>query len=389
MKICFITNNISECGGVQRVLTVVANGLADKHEVSIMMTSPYEISKNVVYSLNNNVKIISDKRTITVKHSFLFLKALRYINRKYIKFQNIEFLRNIYFPNREISNYNDFFKEGRFDVIIGVQARAAAMVSLLDVPGKKIGWMHNNYDAYFNTPNRFQWRQELLYNELLPNLDKLIVLTKWHKENYANGLKKKCYIDNIYNPLSFESAIKSDLNNHRLLFVGRLQYEVKGLELLVEIIKKIKAFYPNVILDVVGDGPDAERFKEKAISEDVITNINMLGMQADVVKYYLNSDVLLLTSKNEAFGLVLTEAMECGVPVISFNTEGPSEIIKNDLTGYIIENFDVDKFVDKLLLLIKNDEIRYKMGYNATKRAKEFSIKNILKKWDTIFCEAN
>lgn len=83
-----------------------------------------------------------------------------------------------YFPPKEIDAFNDYFNSHTFDVVIGVQPRAAALVSALSGSFKKIGWMHSTYDAYFRRSQRFQWRQENLYKKMLPCLDKLVVLTK-------------------------------------------------------------------------------------------------------------------------------------------------------------------------------------------------------------------
>ena len=388
MRICFITNNISEKGGVQRVLSVVANGLSRDNCVTILMTSPEKISSELVYPHNESIQIIRDSRISSASQKYFLNRCVGYINKKVVRFKNITTLKNIFFPKGELKIYNEFFRKHEFDVIVGVQPRAAGMVSLLDTSASKIGWMHNTYDAYFNSPNRYQWRQELLYQKLLAKLDRLIVLTNHDKRQYGTIIENADKVIRIYNPLSFFAEQKSTLMNKKIIFVARLQYEQKGLGYLLEIIKILKKSVPNIQIDIVGDGPDKEQFINEAKKYGVFENLNLIGMVDDVQKYYCESDIFLSTSKYEGFGLVVTEAMECGLPVVSFATEGPSEIIYNGVNGFLIEDFNTEEFAQKVLLLYNDDNKRTAFGTMAQKRAADFAEEKIVRKWNKILVDA-
>ena len=384
MKICFVTNNIADKGGVQRVLSVVANGLSDRYEVSILMTSPSKTAEQHAYQLSKKVTVLMDDSFSKARKKYH--KALGFINKKIVRFHNTNFLREIYFPRREINIYNQFFERHSFDVIIGVQPRAAGIVSLLDTKAAKFGWMHNTYDAYFESPQRYQWRQDYLYKILFGRLDKIIVLTDHDKKEYEKKLNQTNVV-RIYNPLSFTSETKSPLNGEKLVFVGRFQYEQKGLGLLIDVIKNVKREIPNISVDVIGDGPDKKRFIQESIAEGVDMNLNFKGMVDNVQDYYRNGDLFLLTSKYEGFGLVVTEAMECGLPVVSFKTEGPSEIIFDGENGFLIDMFDVAEFAKKVVLLCHDGELRRTMGKNAQRRARDFSVNTIMDQWHSLFVD--
>lgn len=390
MKICFITGDLATIGGVQRVLSVLANGLADKHEVSIIMTSKRDVSNKVCFSLNENISIVREDKLSSGKTEYLLHKAFRFINKKIIKIHSISILKWAYFPRKEIEEFSNYLKEHSFDVVIGVQPRASALVANLSGDFTKIGWMHSTYDAYFRSPMRFQWRQEDLYKELLPKLDKLIVLTDHDKERFGREMAEMS-IERVYNPLSFTSSNKvkteKEIKKVRLLFVGRMLWETKGLDLMLEILSHLKRMKVSFVLQIVGDGPDRERFIKEAENLGVASDIELCGMQKDVLPYYLQNDILILPSRWEGFGLVVTEALECGLPVISFKTEGPVEILNRGLSDCLIEKFDTENFAKKIQELASNGIYRTEISCEASVRAKDFSLETIIARWNDILLD--
>lgn len=111
----------------------------------------------------------------------------------------------------------------------------------------------------------------------------------------------------------------------------------------------------------------------------------MVGQTDNVASYYTEASIALLTSRKEGFGLVVTEAMECGLPVVSFKTEGPSEIIIDGENGFLIEKYDTEAFAKKIILLCNNKKMRYTMGQSAKQRASDFSINVIINEWSSLF----
>lgn len=383
-KVCFVTNNIAEIGGRQRVNTVLANEMAESAdmEVAVLFTDSWESAQKPAYELSSKVRVLWS-REICRGNRDLPYKGIRYINKKIWRINNLKTLQFAYFPPAEVAAYNRFFHENKFDILIGVGTRPGGMLALVEDKSRKIAWLHNSYDTYFRRKNYFQWNQEELYKKLLSRLDTMVVLTDGERTRYQEEMKAPAV--RIYNPLTCFCADKSGLDGKRLIFVGRLKYDLKGLDLLVQILAAVRAKIPDILLTVVGDGDGRERFEREIEQAGLKGNVKMVGNTRDVMQYYTSASAAVLSSRQEGFGLVVTEAMECGLPVISFKTEGPSEIIQDGVNGFLVDNYDVSSFAEKIITLWEKPELRKKMGENAARRAEDFSCKSILGQWKTLF----
>jgi glycosyltransferase involved in cell wall biosynthesis len=112
------------------------------------------------------------------------------------------------------------------------------------------------------------------------------------------------------------------------------------------------------------------------------------GQITEVKREYLQSSLFVLPSRYEGFGLVLIEAMACGLPVVSFDCEnGPRNIIRDGQNGFLVQPFDVDAFAERLLMLMRNEELRQKMGVEAHQSSSQYQIENIALRWKSLFEE--
>ena len=106
----------------------------------------------------------------------------------------------------------------------------------------------------------------------------------------------------------------------------------------------------------------------------------------DIFDKYLEHSMLLLTSCYEPFGLVLPEAMSCGLPVISFDCPyGPADIISDGVDGFLIKNRNINDYVEKICFLIENENIRIKMGQEGILSSQRFKASNIMPQWIQLF----
>ncbi|AGK95884.1 glycosyltransferase family 4 protein [Clostridium pasteurianum] len=390
MKICFIMTNIFSLGGVQRVVSVLSNELIKKNEIDILCISEKPKGNNDLYNLALGINVEFNYSLVkTDIFSKVFRKIIKNINMKTGILNNEYYYKkliNVYFPNKVRENFVKYFNKKQYDIIIGVEGLFSILLGSIkeELNSKVLGWQHNSYDAYLKNPNRYFWNLDVLFNKYICKLDKYIVLTNYDKVMYKN--EKNIESDVIYNPLSFESNEKSTCSKKNVLFVGRLVEQQKGLDLLIQAFNRVCLKNKDWILKIVGDGPDKEKLEQLIENLKLSERIKIEPSTSNIQEYYLNSSIFVSSSRWEGFGLVITEAMECGLPVVAFDNSGPREIInKNYENGILVPCEDVDSLANAILDLINNEEKRKKISELAINRAKDFSINKISSDWNNIF----
>lgn len=388
-KICFVVSDLRTLGGQQKIVAKIANALADSENfsVSILFIGPKEVSKTISYVMNPKIKLIYDERLLRQKKRYIPYQIATRIHKYITVFNNLELLKNIYFPKAEVETFKRFFDKKNYDVVIGIAPRISALIAMSAIKSKTIGWMNSSVERYFYLKKDALTNQIELYKNILPTLDELVVLTDSAKKEYSKFLG--ITPTRIYNPLTVFSEESSSLENKSLLFVGRIYYKTKGLELLLKSIKYLDSINVDFIVNIVGDGPDMPKLKQDISNMNLGHRVILHGSTTDVQSHYINNSILLVPSIVEGFGLVVTEGMEFGLPIISFETEGPSEIISDTEDGFLIQKYDYKEFALKAKLLLENKELRIKMGKNAKVNVQRFALRNIVHQWSDILGGSN
>jgi len=137
---------------------------------------------------------------------------------------------------------------------------------------------------------------------------------------------------------------------------------------------------------LVGDGPEMKAVCTLAEEFGIRDKILMLGKQDTVEEIYSLSDLMLLLSEKESFGLVALEAMACGVPCIGTNIGGIPEVIKDGETGYICELGDTLDVTEKAVEILSGADLHKRFSENSVKRARErFSAEQIVAEYENIY----
>ncbi len=152
----------------------------------------------------------------------------------------------------------------------------------------------------------------------------------------------------------------------QILFLASLDkaHYFKGLDVLLEAVKKIKT--KNYFLNVVGDGDLRADYEALVKKLGILKQVKFWGKlsEEEKIKMYQRADIFVLPSinKNEAFGLVLLEAMACGVPVIASNLYGVRKVFQDGEQGYLFENKNSIDLAEKIDKILNNDILAQKMG---------------------------
>lgn len=133
-------------------------------------------------------------------------------------------------------------------------------------------------------------------------------------------------------------------------------------------------------------GGDADQYKELAIKKGINKTFICNGPVHNITDKYLGSSIFVLSYRYEDFGLVIAEAMACGLPIVSFACPcGPRDIIHDREDGFLVENGDIKQFAERICYLIENESIRQKMGKQAIIDAEYFNIESIALQWKELF----
>lgn len=359
MKLLYITNGIKGAGGLERVLAVKASYLADvmNYEVHILVLN------------NNNAKPFYEfSSKIKVHDIAVFGNPIAYLNCYISGIKNVvsEIKPNV------ISVCDDGLK-GFF--IPKILDNSYSIIYERHV-SKNIIFSSN--DGVFNLIKaKIQLK---LMDVLASKFDKFIVLTnenkkEWHGKN----------VEVISNPLSFYPNEKALLINKKVIAVGKQSYQ-KGYDRLLTAWEKVLKNHPDWQLEIYGKLDLAQKLNEQVSDLKIVENVHFFPPEKNIIAKYFDSSIYVMSSRFEGFGMVLIEAMACGVPCVSFDCPyGPSDIIRNNEDGFIVENGNTEALAEKLEVLIENEELRNAMGKLAKENVKRFLPEVIMKQWDELF----
>jgi N-acetyl-alpha-D-glucosaminyl L-malate synthase BshA len=160
--------------------------------------------------------------------------------------------------------------------------------------------------------------------------------------------------------------------------------KVKRVEDVLQTFSLINDKIPSRIL-LVGDGPERYKLEELCAKLDLCDRVKFLGKITDTLGVLSMSDLFILPSETESFGLVALEAMAVGVPVISSNTGGIPEVNVHGVSGYLSNVGDVEDMAQNGVKLLSDDNVLMTFRKNAQERAREFDLDSIVAKYEAVY----
>jgi GalNAc-alpha-(1->4)-GalNAc-alpha-(1->3)-diNAcBac-PP-undecaprenol alpha-1,4-N-acetyl-D-galactosaminyltransferase len=347
-KLCLVIPSL-QAGGMERVMSELAGFFCKKNEVEVHL---------VLYGRRPDIFYDVPETLIIHKPKAKFNNRFRQIS----SIRRLLFLRRVIIginPD-SILSFGEYWNSFVLLALFGLNF--PIYVSDRCQPDKDLGKFHN-----------------ILRRWLYPRTKGVIAQTSRAKEIYQKQFKHN-NIRIIGNPIHKidEFADQSEKENI-VLTVGRL-IKTKNHDKLIELFVSINK--PGWKLIIIGDDAQNQNIRDKLISlikelnaEDMVI---LAGKQSNVEQYYRKSKIFAFTSSSEGFPNVIGEAQSVGLPVIAFDcTAGPSDMIVDNINGFLIPLFDYNLFESKLRLLMKNEELRNSLGRNARETIKTFSLESV------------
>ena len=163
--------------------------------------------------------------------------------------------------------------------------------------------------------------------------------------------------------------------------------KVKRIPDIIKIFNKIQQEIPSKLM-MVGDGPEREKAEQLCYKLGIQDRVIFFGNSNEIDKILSYSDLFLLPSETESFGLAALEAMAWSVPVISSNSGGLPEVNFEGISGYLSDVGNIDEMANNALRILKDTEILKTFKKNALTVAKRFDIKNILPQYEDLYHKA-
>ncbi|GHU69605.1 glycosyl transferase [Bacteroidia bacterium] len=381
MKIAYSIGKLGNSGGIERVLSTKVNYLAETfgYEVHIIVGGKqpeslfYPFSDKihfhylgaVIAGLTRNLrKNVFQRMADQVRHDSLYRQKLE---QKLIEIQ----------PDITISTFG---KDAAFLYKLNDGSRKVLEFHFTKNYLKHLGESLQN--DKFRFIRRF-WLDFLQKRERrwAKNYDHIVVLTNRDKQLWSGGEQFTV----IPNPLSFNTKRLATLENKRIVSMGRLVYP-KGFSYLIDAFSQIHKQFPDWQLWIYGDGQEKPVFQNQINTLSLQDKIILQMPDADVETILQDASLFVLPSLYDGFGLVLTEAMVCGVPCVAFDCEcGPAEIIRDNEDGFLVELKNTQVLAAKMAVLMENVALRQTIGRKAAENILRFDTGKIMALWQAYF----
>jgi glycosyltransferase involved in cell wall biosynthesis len=362
MKLAYVVRQIDASGGRERVVVNKANYFVDKG-VEVTIVTMFQQNAASFFDLDRRVRV--HHLRLQRPESF---HGGRFKYRKYVKDAIGAALRR-FSPDVTISLWWGI----EFRILPSIKDGSRKIVEFHFSQYMRSLLMSGSVSWYFKLRVLFsRWLEAMA----LRRYDALVVLTDEDRPHWNH---KQVVV--IPNALSFVLPEASDCSSHTVMTVGRLT-EQKGFDRLISIWAAIEPDYPGWRLFIWGDGEDKAQLLQM-IAEKGLKAVSIMPATRQIKDEMLKASIFTLTSRYEGAPMVLTEAMQCGLPIVSYDTRcGPRDLIDDEVSGYIVKEGDERAFAERLRTLMDNEALRVRMGAAAKRLSvSKFGQELVMGKW--------
>lgn len=381
MKIAFLYKYFPNIGGVERVISILANQFVKMgHTVTIYSFNA--LLDKPCYPLKDSIKIktLTDSMKIDTYRNAIYL-----IN----EFYNNEY--DILFNHDSVSDTMNLIRNIKNHIKAKVITLHHGQIYLSYSSIKSI-----SHKFKYNNPRRItllyfvydRIKKYIHHKNNIKISDKYILLSDVFKQDVLNSHNRN-KINRIYNPLSYNGFMEpKDLSkkDNKVIMVGRLSEIDKRISYGLKIWSAIESSktYDNWSMDIIGDGPDKMLY-ENLIQSMNLKRVRLIGYD-DPTKYYKQAKILFLTSAFEGMPLVIMEASQFGcVPIVMNSFGSLSELIEHNKNGKIVTNNDMEEFTSATKELMDKDSQLHSLAENAIVNSTRFLPDAIAQQWICLF----
>lgn len=370
MRILYIFRSLAVWGGIERILVDKMNYLSEMFDMEVYILTTDQGAHPFTYMLNKKVQV--EDLNICFYRQYLYGLFRRLFVRRQMVWRYKKLL-----ADRIKTIGPDIIVCTTADMIPCIVKVKGAIPLVVESHSICCRTINNGRNYLHKVINRF------IFLESLKKADVVVALTNGD----ANEWKKyHPFVVVIPNMVHLNRGTNSPLSSKKIIFVGRFDYQ-KRVQEAIRIWSMIHPKYPDWVLDIYGEG---ELQKDIEDSAKRVGGISINPPTSFIFDCYRKSSILISTSLFEPFGLVIPEAMSCGLPVVAYNCKyGPADIISDGVDGFLIKQDDINGFVEKLSMLISSHDMRKRMGSIGIHSARRFEASKIMPLWQYLFQQLN
>lgn len=372
MRIVYVTDTFAVCGGIERVLTDKMNSLSKLFNYDVYLLTIYQGSHSFPFTLNEGIHHVDVGVRLNQQYEYRGLSRLlkRRQLSKTIK-TRLKSVINDLQPDVIVSVKLDFvgvLLSVKGHIPMAVESHTLCHAEKLEGAG------------IFRRVHFWKIKRDIR------SVEALIALTEGDANDWRELNSNVYVIPNIVH--LNENNTYSSCMLKSVIFVGRLSKQ-KNIGGLLDVWERIYLRNPEWELHVYGEKGDVEEsVYNRLLAAQKIGIVIHNPVKEHMLEEYRNHSVLVLTSVFEPFGLVLPEAMSCGVPVVSYDSPyGPASIISDAEDGFLIPYNNEDLFVERLCQLMADVSLRQEMGKRAIVSSKRYAEDSIMPLWKKLFEE--
>ncbi len=354
MRIAYCIESFYNHGGMERVVSVKANWLAEHgYQVTIIVATQKGLP--AAFTISPSVKLIDlncDPRDF--KRSYKGALTQHLCNNSY-------------------------------DITISTGGVELFFLYQIGDNSHKLVEFHFAWNRFFAMSNKFiskikafwQTTRQLYF---AAKYDKVILLTHADKKFYDRFISNTIVISN---PITIRPGGVSNCKSKNAIAIGRLEYQ-KGFDLLIRCWRIVADKHPDWKLNIYGDGTQRKLLANLINQENLNDTVFLRGNTSDIFGKIIESSIHVCSSRYEGQSLVIMETALCGVPSVAFDCiAGPAELIENGTNGILVNRVgDINRLAAEICKLIEDDALRMQMSKKAHIMSDRFSINNIMAKWD-------
>ncbi len=371
MKIAYCLAGTYNPGGMERIVVGKANWLAAHgYEVAIVTTE--QAGRPDFFPLNENISRVD--LDIMYSETLQLSPIPKFFDRT----------RRMKWHRKKLTT---FLFDFRPDITISTFGNEVTFLPKIKDGSKKIAEIH--FSRWFrlqaNRRGVWKWIDKVLTwqdKKALSRYDKFVGLTHEDLKNWNNVPN----VEVIPNFVTIKPPKHpATLSQKSMIAVGRLAYQ-KGYERLIAAWAIVYIRFPDWKLNIYGGGELQSVLQHDIDTRHLESVITIHKPVSDITSRYLESSAFVLSSRFEGFGLVLTEAMACGLPLISYTCPcGPRDIIQDGYNGLLVPEGDVEALANAIIKVIEDRELRLEMGRNALEESKKYLQDDIMPRWVDLF----